>query len=417
MSFLISWFSSWFKTNTSSSKNDNAKAKKESLKLPEPDSKRFKKSKNKSKTEQVDDRVDEEDVNPPPSLCHGCDLAIDDGIKFDAFNFPWHPRCFILHSQQQPKKPKNCYVCEKKLPRKVRKEGKSREYKEDPFWKEKYCPCHDGDGTPKCCSCERLECHRTKYVNLEDGRWLCRECMECAIMDTVECHDLHLEIREFFESIHMKIDKEFPLLLVEKQALNKAEKEEKIQDNHYGMVTRGICLSEVQIVISVTNWQRMGSTVEIARKSQKVKGSYVTAILILYGLPRFLTGCILAHEMMHAWLRLNGYKNLNYALEEGLCQVLGHMWLEPQAYATPDVVVAAADASSSAIITSKKGAPSEYEKKLVEFFKNQIETDGSPAYGEGFRKVNKMMALNHYSLEATLKQIVSISKTTSSSKS
>lgn len=47
-------------------------------------------------------------------------------------------------------------------------------------------------------------------------------------MDTVECHDLHLEIREFFESIHMKIDEEFPLLLVEKQALNKAEKEEKI---------------------------------------------------------------------------------------------------------------------------------------------------------------------------------------------
>ena len=28
---------------------------------------------------------------------------------------------------------------------------------EHPFWKEKYCPCHEGDGTAKCCSCERLE--------------------------------------------------------------------------------------------------------------------------------------------------------------------------------------------------------------------------------------------------------------------
>ena len=30
-------------------------------------------------------------------------------------------------------------------------------FSEHPFWKEKYCPCHDSDGTAKCCSCERLE--------------------------------------------------------------------------------------------------------------------------------------------------------------------------------------------------------------------------------------------------------------------
>ena len=28
----------------------------------------------------------------------------------------------------------------------------------------------------------------------------------------------------------------------------------------------------------------------------------VTAILVLYGLPRLLTGCILAHECTHAYL-------------------------------------------------------------------------------------------------------------------
>lgn len=37
-----------------------------------------------------------------------------------------------------------------------------------------------------------------------------------------------------------------------------------------------------------------------------VRHCEVTAILILYGLPRLLTGAILAHETMHAWLRING---------------------------------------------------------------------------------------------------------------
>lgn len=45
----------------------------------------------------------------------------------------------------------------------------------------------------------------------------------------------------------------------------------------------------------------------MARESQRfVRECSVTAILILYGLPRLLTGYILAHEMMHAYLRLKG---------------------------------------------------------------------------------------------------------------
>lgn len=97
-------------------------------------------------------------------------------------------------------------------------------------------------------------------------------------MDTYECQPLQFEIREFFESLNMKVEKEFPLLLVEKEALNKAEVQEKIvstfpklnislslhlsfthtfckfqnkQDNQHGTVTRGICLSEEQTVNNV----------------------------------------------------------------------------------------------------------------------------------------------------------------------
>ncbi|KAG2316992.1 hypothetical protein Bca52824_020114 [Brassica carinata] len=139
--------------------------------------------------------------------------------------------------------------------------------------------------------------------------------------------------------------------------------------------------------------------VDKATESQRVmSGCPVTAVLFLYGLPRLLTGSIMAHEVMHAYLRLNGYNNLNNVLEEGLCQVLGHMWLETQRYAPIDV--AAASSSSNA---AKKGEWFEYEKKLVEFCKNQIETDESEVYGKGFKRVNNVVT--NSSLQETLKEI------------
>ena len=54
----------------------------------------------------------------------------------------------------------------------------------------------------------------------------------------------------------------------------------------------------------------------------------VTAILVLFGLPWLLTGSIMAHEVMHAWLRTSGYRNLAPEVEEGLCQLMALLWLE-----------------------------------------------------------------------------------------
>ncbi|KAF3488677.1 hypothetical protein F2Q69_00055035 [Brassica cretica] len=90
-------------------------------------------------------------------------------------------------------------------------------------------------------------------------------------------------------------------------------------------------------------------------------------------------------------------------------EVLGHMWLESQTYAPIDATEAVASSSSAssthipAATTSKKGACSDFEKKLVDFCKNQIETDDSPVYGVGFRKVNKMVS--NSSLKETLEII------------
>lgn len=96
------------------------------------------------------------------------------------------------------------------------------EYRAHSFWLHKYCPSHEYDGTARCCSCERLEARGTGYVPLEDGRKLCLECLDSAIMDRSECQLLFHDIKEFYRGIGMEISQEFPLLLVERQALNEA---------------------------------------------------------------------------------------------------------------------------------------------------------------------------------------------------
>lgn len=66
-----------------------------------------------------------------------------------------------------------------------------------------------------------------RYVTLDDGRKLCLECLDSAIMDTNECQPLYLDIQEFYEGLNMKVEQQIPLLLVERQALNEALEGEK----------------------------------------------------------------------------------------------------------------------------------------------------------------------------------------------
>ncbi|VVB14995.1 unnamed protein product [Arabis nemorensis] len=170
--------------------------------------------------------------------------------------------------------------------------------------------------------------------------------------------------------------------------------------------------STLVLMYKVSKGPRMGPNKQltgVATESQRVvRECEVTAILILYGLPRLLTGYLLAHEMMHAYLRLNGHRILNNVLEEGICQVLGHMWLESQTYAPIDAAASSSTSSSrtplAAASASKKGECSNFEKKLVEFYKNQIEENDSPIYGLGFKKVYEMVS--YTSFQETLKDII-----------
>ncbi|XP_047155350.1 protein DA1-related 1-like isoform X1 [Vigna umbellata] len=368
----------------------------------------------------------------PPGYrtCAGCKTEIGHGRFLSCMGGVWHPECFCCHACRLPitdyefsmssNRPyhKSCYrekhhprcdVCKSFIP--TNSSGLI-EYRAHPFWLQKYCPSHELDGTPRCCSCERMEPRDAKYLLLDDGRKLCLECLDSSIMDTHECQPLYLEIQEFYEGLNMKLEQQIPMLLVERQALNEAMEGEK-NGHHHLPETRGLCLSEEQTVTTISRRPRIGAgyrvTDMITEPFKLIRRCEVTAILVLYGLPRLLTGSILAHEMMHAWLRLKGYPNLSPEVEEGICQVLAHMWLDSELYSGSGNGGASSSSSSSSSspssssASSKKGKRSDFEKKLGEFFKHQIESDTSSAYGDGFRSGNKAML--KYGLKSTLDHI------------
>lgn len=364
-------------------------------------------------------------------ICTGCNREIGHGRYLSCMGGVWHPECFCCHSCKLPISDyefsvsdnhpyhKSCYkehhhprcdVCKNFIPTNI---AGLIEYRAHPFWVQKYCPSHEHDGTPRCCSCERMEPRDTGYLSLDDGRKLCLECLDSAIMDTHECQPLYLEIQEFYEGLNMKVQQQVPLLLVEREALNEAMEGEK-NGHHHMPETRGLCLSEEQTISTISRRPRIGGgrIVDMFTTPYRLyRQCEVTAILILYGLPRLLTGSILVHEMMHAWLRLNGFPNLSPEVEEGICQVLAQMWLDAETFSGIGGDAASGSSSSSSSSSAptstsrslKKGKRSEFEKKLGEFFKHQIETDASPAYGEGFRIGNKNVI--KFGLKRTLDHI------------
>nr|XP_018450589.1 PREDICTED: protein DA1-like isoform X3 [Raphanus sativus] len=352
-------------------------------------------------------------------ICAGCNMEIGHGRYLNCLNTSWHPQCFRCYGCNHPISEyefstfgnypfhKACYreryhpkcdVCSHFIPTNY---TGLIEYRAHPFWVQKYCPSHEHDATPRCCSCERMEPRNTAYVELNDGRKLCLECLDSAVMDTYQCQPLYLQIQGFYEGLNMKVEQEVPLLLVERQALNEAREGEK--NGHYHMPeTRGLCLSEEQTVRTVRKRSKTRNWAEsmVTEPFKLTRRCEVTAILILFGLPRLLTGSILAHEMMHAWMRLNGFRTVSQDVEEGICQVMAHKWLEEELGAGGSRNSNAASSSSRGV---KKGPGSPYERKLGEFFKHQIETDASPVYGDGFRAGR--LAVQKYGLRQTLEHI------------
>ncbi|RYR06294.1 hypothetical protein Ahy_B06g086046 isoform C [Arachis hypogaea] len=146
-------------------------------------------------------------------ICAGCHTEIGYGRYLNCLNAFWHPECFRCHACNLPISDyefstsgnypyhKSCYKesYHPKCDIPTNPAGLI-EYRAHPFWVQKYCPSHEHDNTPRCCSCERMEPRETGYIGLNDGQKLCLECLDSAIMDTSECQPLYVDIQRFYES-------------------------------------------------------------------------------------------------------------------------------------------------------------------------------------------------------------------------
>ncbi|KAG2411209.1 hypothetical protein I3760_Q021400 [Carya illinoinensis] len=214
------------------------------------------------------------DWHPECFRCHACNCPITDSKFYISGNRSYHKLCY--RKQRLPR----CEVCKNFIPA----SSKGRiPYMEHPFWKNKYCPHMN------------MMPRDTRYLLLDDGRKLCLECLNSAIMDTEECQPLYLEIQEFYEGLNMKVEQQVPMLLVERQALNEAMEGEK-HGHHHLSETRGLCLSEVQTVPTVRTFlvsqgrPRIGANHQLDIRTEPcrlIRRCEVTAILVLYGLPRY----------------------------------------------------------------------------------------------------------------------------------
>ena len=99
------------------------------------------------------------------------------------------------------------------------------------------------------------------------------------------------------------------------------------------------------------------------------------------------------------------FPNLENDVEEGICQVIAHIWLRSELEFRSSRKTATANATANPNTNTNTNANanlsySAASKRLGEFFLHQIETDASPVYGDGFRSA--YAAASKYGLVKTL---------------
>ncbi|CAI5504704.1 unnamed protein product [Closterium sp. Naga37s-1] len=368
-----------------------------------------------------------------PPVCAGCGAPLGFSPALSSMGGLWHPHCFTCQACKQTISEKQfnikdgkpyhaachrqlfhpkCAVCQDFI--RPNPAGMIN-FRSHPFWGDKWCPAHMTDSTPSCTSCSRLQQSRGSppFIDLPDGRHLCLDCVDSAVLDSADCRPLFSSVSAFFAQLGMAVRQHIPVLAVEQQALNDAQRAER-EGLEHGSLTRGLCLSEEQTIQMVVrlpgSLTHASSFSAVGQQTMTVsRHCAVTAILVLYGLPRVLTASILAHELMHAWFKLDGgFRHLPPELEEGMCQVMAYLWLQTQAPPTPHAPSQAPSpqapsqqASSAAPLAHE--AHSSFQQRFAAFCLHSIATDASPVYGDGFRAAHA--AVLKHGLLPTLEHI------------
>ena len=266
-------------------------------------------------------------------------------LERDGGPLPAHAAC-----QREAYHPR-CAVCHDFIPAR----GGAVTFKLTPVWDERWCPEHEADGTRRCCGCDRMEprprpavaAREEAHASLPDGRALCVGCVPSAVVDERDAAPLYRQVLAFFAGLGAPLPAVPPLRLVDAGVLAAlAARDDAPHGADDGpddlstgrSILRGVTLTEEVVVRPVArdplgelgaalSWGVLG-----AEALPRRCGCRVTCIAVLSALPRLLAGAVLAHECCHALLRLgNAPRALSPRVEEGVCQLMGLLWLEQQA--------------------------------------------------------------------------------------
>jgi Protein DA1/LIM domain len=310
-----------------------------------------------------------------------------------------------------------CAVCRLVIP--ANDDGTVSFVKHPFFDAEQMCPGHAGDNVRRCTGCHRFEPVDDPFVDLNDaGRCVCYACCRTVIMASSDVTPLWKQVLGFFEhQLGLPIwdgMRNIPVMIVGANELN----DQLAYGNnvHYGstqIMTRGLCLTHhdhrnaglrfklpsMRFNQSLSSFEALDAKkdgftyYEVPRGVASNSAANVYAIMCMSGLPRDLTASILAHEALHAWVKLHPQYDVRRPIpaqvEEGCCQLISMLFLndgldDPQPL--------------------QSGEPGPSDAKLRQYFRFCIETDDSEIYGTGYRRAAG--AYSEIGIEALLAHIV-----------
>jgi len=289
---------------------------------------------------------------PSQPICKQCGQRIS-GQSIQALGATWHPQPFLCARCSKPLtdtrfqvhegKPYHpecyqnhvaprCSYCGKPL---------MGEYLRD-YWGNLYCKEHENQ-YPKCSYCGRLvppQQQESGTKHREDVR--CPVCRASAVESSSQAQAIFSRLKEWANRQGLANNN----LNIQIELCDRARLTKLMRENGGGRIgtdTLGITLSST-----------------LTQNGQEVRTD-VTGIAVLQGLPSTLFQGVTLHELGHAWLIMQGIKGMPDWAVEGFCELLAYrFYIELN---TPE---------------------SRYHAASIEKNPDKI-------YGEGFRRVRKIV--------------------------
>ncbi|KAL9427279.1 hypothetical protein AB3S75_029467 [Citrus x aurantiifolia] len=232
-----------------------------------------------------------------------------------------------------------------------------------------------------CCNCHRYQViTEEEFINLGDGRRLCRNCYSISMKDADDCKLLFHLVRKFFGLFDLKLD-ERPILLTDEYEIMRLRGLKERANGVFASKESWVGITTTRI----KSWSLEGGEIKKITVPQK-KTNKEAWVLLTFGYPKVKTGATLAHELMHSWFYSNGLRGtrkLKKNVEEGICQVMSVRWTDWY-------------------IANEYDSDDQFVQKLIPFYRAcRAQTDG---YKEAWDVVQK------HGLKPTLKQLVKTRK-------